>query len=252
VLELRNVSASYGQIVAVRDLSVSLNTGQCLALLGRNGAGKSTLLKLIAGMVSPGAGSVYWNGVDVSSEPPERRLHDGIVLVPEGRGIFPALSVAENLRMGAYWERPSASVYRARYDQVLTYFPKLKILRKQAAGSLSGGEQQMVAVARALMSDPKLLLLDEPSLGLAPMVVESLYEVFGELVKTSMTIVVVEQFVEYALKLADEVVALNKGDIVLTGTPAELISNPVLSEVYMAGRVGQQEAAQADLALDSR
>ena len=251
MLELRDVSASYGQIVAVRDLSVSLDTGQCLALLGRNGAGKSTLLKLIAGVISPGSGSVHWNGVDVSTEPPERRLHAGIVLVPEGRGIFPALSVEENLRMGAYWERPSASVYRTRYDQVLTYFPKLKVLRKQAAGSLSGGEQQMVAVARALMSDPKLLLLDEPSLGLAPMVVESLYEVFGELVKTSMTIVVVEQFVEFALKLADEVVALNKGEIVLTGTPAELISNPALSEVYMAGHVGQ-EAAQADLALDAR
>lgn len=251
MLELRNVSAAYGQIAAVRDISVSLDTGQCLALLGRNGAGKSTLLKLIAGVIGPRSGSVHWNGVDISAMPPERRLHAGIVLVPEGRGIIPAFSVEENLRMGAYWERPSASVYRARYDQVITYFPKLKPLRKQAAGSLSGGEQQMVAVARALMSDPKLLLLDEPSLGLAPMVVESIYEVFGELVKTSMTIVLVEQFVEFALKLADEVVALNKGEIVLTGTPAELLSNPLLAEVYMAGHVGQ-DAAKADPALDLR
>lgn len=239
MLELRSVSARYGQIVAVRDIALTLETGKCLALLGRNGAGKSTLLKLIAGTIPPAVGSVHWNGVNLANQPPEQRLHSGVVLVPEGRGIFPALTVDENLRMGAYWQRPKRSVYQARWDGVTEHFPRLRKLRQQTAGSLSGGEQQMVAVARALMSDPTLLLLDEPSLGLAPMVVESLYEVFASLKQTSMTIVLVEQFVEYALGLADEVVALNKGEIVLSGTPAALVSDPTLLDVYMAGPLGQ-------------
>jgi branched-chain amino acid transport system ATP-binding protein len=240
MLELRSVSARYGQIVAVRDISLTLETGKCLALIGRNGAGKSTLLKLIAGTISPAVGSVHWNEADLTGQPPEQRLHSGVVLVPEGRGIFPALTVDENLRMGAYWQRLKRSPYQARWDEVTEHFPRLRTLRRQAAGSLSGGEQQMVAVARALMSEPKLLLLDEPSLGLAPMVVESLYEVFASLKQTAMTIVLVEQFVEYALGLADEVVALTKGEVVLSGDPAALISNPALFEAYMAGQPGHE------------
>jgi branched-chain amino acid transport system ATP-binding protein len=240
MLEIRNLSASYGQILAVQDITLDLAPGRCLALLGRNGAGKSTLLKLIAGTITPRTGTVRWDGMDVTRQAPEQRLRCGIVLVPEGRGIFPALTVDENLRMGAYRDRPGKAQYRARWERVTTYFPKLVSLRRQAAGSLSGGEQQMVAVARALMAEPTLLLLDEPSLGLAPMVVEGLYEVFATLKATDMTVVVVEQFVEYALGLADDVVALNKGEMVLSGSPTELIADPKLAEMYMAGRAGQE------------
>ena len=247
MLRVDNVCVHYGQIAAIRDIDIELAPGRCLALLGRNGAGKSTLLKLIAGVLQPSQGRVMWGGQDITFAPADRRPGAGIVLVPEGRGIFPALSVDENLRMGAYWERPSRSAYHARWEQVTEYFPRLRPLRKQMAGNLSGGEQQMVAVARALMANPKLLLLDEPSLGLAPMVVENLYEVFASLKTTEMTIVVVEQFVEYALGLADEVVALNKGEMILSGSPSELIANPALAEVYMAGKVGQ-EVVQEHLA----
>jgi branched-chain amino acid transport system ATP-binding protein len=236
MLELRDLSASYGQILAVHDIDIDLEPGKCLALLGRNGAGKSTLLKLIGGTIASRTGSIRWNELDVTALSPEQRLRSGIVLVPEGRGIFPALTVDENLRMGAYHDRPGKAEYKARWEEVTSHFPKLVSLRRQLAGSLSGGEQQMLAVARALMARPTLLLLDEPSLGLAPMVVEGLYDVFASLMAASMTIVLVEQFVEYALGLADEVVALNKGQIVLSGAPAELIANPALAEVYMTGQ----------------
>lgn len=242
MLELRNVSVSYGQISAVRNVTLQLQPGECLALLGRNGAGKSTLLKLIAGMLTPGEGEIWWDGARLNGLSPEQRLARGIVLVPEGRGIFPGLTVEENVRMGAYWKRPKPGAYKKRLDVVNTYFPKVHSLRKQMAGSLSGGEQQMVAVARALMSEPQLLLLDEPSLGLAPMIVEGLYGVFRDLVDTSMTIVLVEQFIEYALGLADQVVALNKGTAVLSGPAAELRSNPALADVYMASGAGDDVA----------
>jgi len=242
MLEMQSVSYSYGQITAVRDVSISLEEGGCLALLGRNGAGKSTLLKLIAGMVSPDRGELFWQGKRLNGKSPEQRLAQGVVLVPEGRGIFPGLSVEDNLRMGAYWKRPKPGYYKKRLDVVHGYFPKVATLRKQAAGSLSGGEQQMVAVARALMSEPQILLLDEPSLGLAPMIVENLYGVFQDLVDTDMTIVLVEQFIEYALGLADQVIALNKGEVVLSGAADELRSNPALADVYMASGAGDAEA----------
>jgi branched-chain amino acid transport system ATP-binding protein len=241
VLELEHVDGSYGQIQAVRDLSLTLEDGQCLALVGRNGAGKSTTLKLIAGMLLPESGRVMWNDVDVSGLPPELRVRMGIVLVPEGRGICPGLSVEENIRLGAYWERPSRSVVKHRWERICEYLPKIPSLRRQAAGSLSGGEQQMVAVARALMSDPKLLLLDEPSLGLAPMVVEMLYSIFARLAREDISIVLVEQFIEYALGLADVVVGLNKGTVVVSGSPEDLADNKTLVDMYMAGAMVEEE-----------
>lgn len=235
MLELKGVSGSYGHIQAVRDVNLTLDQGKCLAVLGRNGAGKSTLLKLVAGLMQSPVGTVWWNGADVSRLPPEDRLRHGIVLVPEGRGIMPGLTVHENVRMGAYLEKPRRQVLDQRWDRVVAALPKLGTLRKQPAGSLSGGEQQMVAVGRALMSEPKLLLLDEPSLGLAPLVVANLYEVFETLVADGITVVLVEQFTQYALGLAHDVVALNKGEVALKGAAEELRSNSALSEMYMAG-----------------
>jgi branched-chain amino acid transport system ATP-binding protein len=157
--------------------------------------------------------------------------------VPEGRGIFPALTVGENLRFGAYWEKPKRPVLQERLEYVFSFLPKLATLKGQQAGSLSGGEQQMVAVGRALMSNPKALLLDEPSLGLAPMVVESLYELFAQLVKTGIALVLVEQYIAFALQLCDDVIGLNKGNIVVQGRAADLAGSDELREMYMGGAI---------------
>jgi branched-chain amino acid transport system ATP-binding protein len=237
MLELRGVDGWYGQIQAVRNFNLTLEPGKSVALLGRNGAGKTTTLRLISGVIKPAAGEVVWDGKVVSQLPPEERVRHGIVLVPEGRGIFPALTVGENLRFGAYWEKPKRPVLQERLEYVFSFLPKLATLKGQQAGSLSGGEQQMVAVGRALMSNPKALLLDEPSLGLAPMVVESLYELFAQLVKTGIALVLVEQYIAFALQLCDDVIGLNKGNIVVQGRAADLAGSDELREMYMGGAI---------------
>jgi branched-chain amino acid transport system ATP-binding protein len=237
MLELRGVDGWYGQIQAVRNFNLNLEAGKSVALLGRNGAGKTTTLRLIAGVIKPARGEVIWDGNDVSQLPPEERVRHGIVLVPEGRGIFPALTVHENLRFGAYWEKPKRPVLNQRMDYVFSFLPKLATLRNQQAGSLSGGEQQMVAVGRALMSNPKVLLLDEPSLGLAPMVVESLYELFAQLLETGIGLVLVEQYIGFALKLCDDVIGLNKGNIIVQGRADDLAGSDQLREMYMGGAI---------------
>ena len=237
MLELRGVDGWYGQIQAVRNFNLRLEAGKSVALLGRNGAGKTTTLRLIAGVIKPAAGQITWNGHDVSQLPPEERVRQGIVLVPEGRGIFPALSVYENLRFGAYWEKPKRPVLNQRLDHVYSFLPKLATLKNQQAGSLSGGEQQMVAVGRALMSDPKVLLLDEPSLGLAPMVVESLYELFAQLLQTGIGLVLVEQYIGFALQLCDDVIGLNKGSVVIEGNAEKLSDSDELRAMYMGGSI---------------
>ena len=237
MLELRGVDGWYGQIQAVRNFSLSLEAGKSVALLGRNGAGKTTTLRLIAGVIKPAAGQITWNGQDISQLHPEDRVRQGIVLVPEGRGIFPALSVYENLRFGAYWEKPKRPVLNQRLDYVYSFLPKLATLKTQQAGSLSGGEQQMLAVGRALMSDPKILLLDEPSLGLAPMVVESLYELFAQLLQTGIGLVLVEQYIGFALQLCDDVIGLNKGSIIVEGNAAHLAGSDELRAMYMGGSI---------------
>ncbi len=233
MLELRAVEGSYGGIRALRNFSIAIPPGSTTALLGRNGAGKSTALKLMSGALLPSAGEVLWNGRRIDNKPPEDRVRMGIALVPEGRGMFPGLTVEENLRVGAYADKPRAKELKARLELAFTRLPTLQRLRRSAAGRLSGGEQQMLTVARALMGNPKVLLLDEPSLGLAPKIVEELYELFGSLRDGELSIVLVEQYVTYALGLCDHALVLENGEVVDQGTGADLLARDALSEAYL-------------------
>ena len=233
MLELTNVEGQYGGIRALRDFSLKIAPGSTIALLGRNGAGKSTALKLMAGSLLPSAGHITWNGKLIDNKPPEERVKLGIALVPEGRGMFPGLTVEENLRIGAYVDKPTSKELGARLELAFTRLPTLKRLRKSYAGRLSGGEQQMLTVARALMGNPKVLLLDEPSLGLAPKIVEELYEVFASLRDGVLAMVLVEQYVTYALGLCDHALVLENGEIAAQGTGEELQEANALSEAYL-------------------
>jgi branched-chain amino acid transport system ATP-binding protein len=233
MLEVLEVEGSYGGIRALRDFSLSVAPGSTTALLGRNGAGKSTALKLMSGALSPSAGEIRWNGQRIDGKPPEERVRMGIALAPEGRGMFPGLTVEENLRIGAYADRPKAKELAARMDVAYSRLPMLKRLRRSFAGRLSGGEQQMLAVARALMGNPKVLLLDEPSLGLAPKIVEELYGVFSSLCDGVLSIVLVEQYVTYALSLCDQAIVLDNGEISLQGRSEDLMTQNALSEAYL-------------------
>jgi branched-chain amino acid transport system ATP-binding protein len=233
MLELLGVEGSYGGIRALRDFNISVTPGSTTALLGRNGAGKSTALKLMAGSLLPSAGLIQWKGRPIELTPPEERVKLGIALVPEGRGMFPGLTVEENLRIGAYVDKPTAKELGSRLELAYTRLPTLKRLRKSFAGRLSGGEQQMLTVARALMGNPKVLLLDEPSLGLAPKIVEELYEVFSELRDGVLAMVLVEQYVTYALDLCDHALVLENGEVVARGSGAELQATNALSEAYL-------------------
>jgi branched-chain amino acid transport system ATP-binding protein len=233
MLEMTGVQGSYGGVRALRDFSLTVTPGSTTALLGRNGAGKSTALKLMSGGLLPSGGSITWNGTSIESMPPEERVRLGIALVPEGRGIFPGLTVEENLRIGAYFEKPKPKEVAARMDLAFGRLPLLVRLRKNMAGGLSGGEQQMLTVARALMGNPKVLLLDEPSLGLAPKVVEQLYELFAALQDGQLAIVLVEQYVTYALGLCDHAMVLDNGEIAVQGLSTDLLAQNALSEAYL-------------------
>ena len=244
LLELRNVSARYGEITAVRNVSLTLGPGESLALIGRNGAGKSTMLRLASGVIQPFAGDVRWKGRSVVGLDPEQRVRQGIVLVPEGRGIVPGLTVDENLRMGAFWHRPRGSEARRRLDEVYELLGVLTERRKQPAGSLSGGEQQLLAIGRALLSKPEVLLFDEPSLGLSPKMIEALYGILGGLKERGIAFVLVEQYVPLALRLCERVLGLQKGVVAVSGSTDGLEIDD-LTEVYMGGSELQVETEQA-------
>ncbi len=234
MLELNHVDVAYGSIQALRGISLSVQAGEVVTLIGANGAGKTTTIRTISGLLKPAAGTITFEGQPIHTTPAEAIVARGISQVPEGRKIFPELTVEENLRIGAYLVRDGQRIER-RFDEMYALFPRLRERRRQLGSTLSGGEQQMVAFARALMSEPKLLLLDEPSLGLAPLLVQDVARVIAELKARGMTILLVEQNARLALTLADRGYVLETGRIVLSDTSERLLANPDVQRSYLGG-----------------
>ena len=238
MLEVRGLSARYGAVAALRDVSLEVRAGELVALIGANGAGKSTLLRTIAGLMAPSAGRVTLEGRDVTGRSPEAILRSGIALVPERRRVFADLTVLDNLELGGY-ALPRGADFRRRLDagvdDAYRLFPVLHRRRAQLAGTLSGGEQQMLAIGRALMSRPRLLLCDEPSLGLAPLVVQEIMRLLAALRAAGTTILLVEQNARMALRAADRAYVLETGSVVLAGSGADLLDNDELKAAYLGG-----------------
>jgi len=235
MLDVNGIVAGYGRITVLHGVSLHAGKGEIVTLVGANGAGKSTLLKVISGVLPARAGSVVLNGSDVTTVPAHRRVGRGVVLVPEGRMLFPTMTVDENLTLGGYLRtgRDAKRALQADRERVFDLFPVLAERRKQAAGTLSGGEQQMLAIGRALMSDPSVLLLDEPSLGLAPKVIAEIFAVLGRLRESGLTMVLVEQDAKLALKYAERGYVMRTGSVVLEGGSSELLANDDVRLIYL-------------------
>ena len=235
LLEVRNLKLSYGGIAAVKGIDFYINSGELVTLIGANGAGKTTTLKVIAGLLKPSSGSIHFLGSAIGGQPAYELAELGVGLVPEGRGVFARMTILENLQMGAYIRQGSHSAKSIDRDLevVLETFPRLRERLYQLAGTLSGGEQQMVAIARAMMARPKLLLLDEPSMGLAPLMVETIFGVIQNLNQHGMTILLVEQNARLALSMADRAYVLESGVITLSGTANELLNDDRVREAYL-------------------
>jgi branched-chain amino acid transport system ATP-binding protein len=232
MLEVENVDVSYGALAVLHRVSLRVGRGEIVALVGPNGAGKSTLLKAVAGLMAPRGGTIRWEGKRLDVEPPERIVESGVALVPEGRRLFARMTVRENLELGAFTERAQKS-RRDQLARVYTLFPRLCERENQLAGSLSGGEQQMLALGRALMGQPRLLLLDEPSLGLAPRVVESIFAILAELHQDGMSLLIVEQSVHAVLALAQRAYILESGRIVGAGESQALLKDDHIRAAYL-------------------
>ena len=232
MLDLQNVHARYGAIVALRGVSIQVNEGELVALIGVNGAGKTTVLSTIAGVLKPSQGTIAFQGESLVGKSPEQIARRGISLVPEGRDIFPSLTVGENLRLGAFIRRDRAEFQRD-LDEVFKLFPILGERLNQPGGTLSGGEQQQLAIARALMSHPKLLMLDEPSLGLAPALVDQIFDLVATLHGRGVTILLVEQNVDRTLEIVDRAYLLNTGQVEVAGTPEQLKAHVDIEAVYL-------------------
>jgi branched-chain amino acid transport system ATP-binding protein len=232
VLSIQDLHVRYGAILALRGASIEVQQGEMVALLGVNGAGKSTLLEAVAGVLRPWQGSIVFQGASILGKAPEQIARLGISLVPEGRDIFPSLTVEENLRLGAFTRRDSQE-YRRDLVEMFELFPVLGERMQQPGGTLSGGEQQQLAIARALMSHPKLLMLDEPSLGLAPTLVEQIFALIKRLHQRGVTILLVEQNVDRSLEIVDRAYVLNTGLIEMAGTPEQLRSYADIEGIYM-------------------
>src|SRR5436190_5085867 len=232
LLEIDNITLLYGRIQALHGISLNVDEGEIVALIGANGAGKSTTMRAISGLRPIASGSIRFDGKDITRMRADLRVLRGIGQAPEGRGIFPGMSVLENLEMGAYTRRDRAGV-AADLERVFGLFPGLQERRKQAGGTLSGGEQQMLAVGRALMSRPKLLLLDEPSMGLAPMLIQQIFSIITEINQQGTTILLVEQNAQQALSRAHRGYVLETGRIVKTGTGQDLLHDSAVKEAYL-------------------
>ena len=232
MLKADNLNVYYGKIHALKDVSFEVEEGEIVALIGANGAGKSTTLKTISGILRSKTGKIEFMGEDISHTESYKLLSKGLAHVPEGRRIFLQMTVQENLEMGAYINKRVSS---AELEDVFARFPRLKERRSQIAGTLSGGEQQMLAMSRALMSHPKLLMLDEPSMGLAPILVEQIFDIIKELHEAGATILLVEQNAEMALSIAKRAYVLESGRVTLTGTGAELMESDSIKKAYLGG-----------------
>jgi branched-chain amino acid transport system ATP-binding protein len=234
LLEVAGLSLAYGKIAAVKEISLKVEEGQVVCLIGANGAGKTTTLRGLSGLIAPKRGHIRFAGAEIGGARPHNIARLGLIHVPEGRQVFAEMSILENLRMGAYLVGDRALV-RQRLEQILDLFPRLRQRLSQLAGSLSGGEQQMLAIGRALMAAPRLLLLDEPSLGLAPLIVEEIFALIARLKAEGKTILVVEQNAQMALDLADYAYVLESGRVKLEGPAAEVGANPMVLEAYLGG-----------------
>ncbi len=231
MLEVRNLDAGYGQVQVLRGIDIDVQEGEIVAVLGSNGAGKSTLNNNISGLFKPFGGTIRFQGHDITGNAPADIVSRGLVQVPEGRRIFPNLTVRENLEMGSY--RRGKPNRRANLERVVDIFPRLSARMGQLGGTLSGGEQQMVAIGRGLMAEPSLLILDEPSLGLAPLLVEQMFELIGRINGDGLSVVLVEQNVIQSLGLADRAYVMENGEITLSGVASELLENDQLKSAYL-------------------
>ena len=233
ILKVENINVYYGAIHAIKGISFDVNEGEIVTLIGANGAGKSTTLQTISGLLHSQTGSIIFNGENISHVPSHKLVRKGLAQVPEGRRIFLQMSVEENLEMGAFTQKNSG--VDEDIEAVYERFPRLRERKKQIAGTLSGGEQQMLAMGRALMSHPKLLMLDEPSMGLAPILVEQIFDIIKELHKSGTTILLVEQNAQMALSVADRAYVLETGKITLSGTGRELAESDAVKKAYLGG-----------------
>lgn len=235
LLEIKNLVVSYGFITALKGIDISVEKGQIVALLGSNGAGKTTTLKAVSGVIKPQSGKIMLDGAEIDGKAPYKVAKVGVTQSPEGRLLFPELTVEDNLRVGGYTVKSKAELEK-NFERVYKLFPILKERKKQMANTLSGGEQQMVAIGRALMSSPKILLLDEPSLGLAPLIIEEIFEAFKKINEEGTTILIVEQNALQTLKIADYAYVLELGKISMQGPADELIKDSRLVEAYLGGK----------------
>lgn len=231
LLKVENLSVNYGSINALREVSFEVNQGEIVSLIGANGAGKTTIMNTVAALKEPSGGAIYFDGKDITRMPSQGRVAAGIVLSPEGRQVFSQFSVRDNLMMGGYLFKNSDNL--KELEKVYDLFPRLKEREKQLAGTLSGGEQQMLAVARALMARPKLLLLDEPSMGLAPLIVKEIFNLIQRIHDTGTTVFLVEQNARAALKISDRAYVLETGKIALSGMASELLQSEAVQKAYL-------------------
>jgi branched-chain amino acid transport system ATP-binding protein len=232
LLDLNNVTTKYGDMTAIRDVSLSVGEGHIISIVGSNGAGKTTLLNTISGVLPSAGGTITFAGKEIGHLPPHKIVEEGIIQVPEGRLLFPDMTVLENLELGAF-NRRSRKEIPALLKAVYNYFPKLEDRADQLAGTLSGGEQQMVAIGRGLMARPKLLMMDEPSLGLSPLVVKTVFETISKIKSDGITVLLVEQNVLQSLMISDDVYVLENGSIILNGQGRELLNDPRVREAYL-------------------
>jgi branched-chain amino acid transport system ATP-binding protein len=233
MLKLKDIDLAYGPIAAVRKASIDVAAGEVVAIVGGNGAGKSTLLKGIAGLMPVGSGQIFFDGEEITRLAPHKRVARGIALSPEGRQVFPDQTVYDNLTLGAYFRRLSNDALEAEVEEQFKLFPRLRERRDQLAVTLSGGEQQMLAIARALMGKPRLLLLDEPSLGLAPKIIQEIFDIIVSLRRSGITILLVEQMANMALAIADRAYVLETGNVTLSGTGRQLLHDPKVRAAYL-------------------